>query len=76
MRLPNASPTAVNDDWASVQNIVTGEQLFRRVGAFELPAGSKDSVIVTRLQPGAYTLVAEGKGTAQGQALIEIYLIE
>ena len=72
----SSSPIATNDDWASVQSTVLGEGLFRRVGAFDLPAGSRDSVIVTRIQPGAYTLVAQGKGGAQGQALIEIYLID
>ncbi len=71
-----STPIATNDDWASVQSAVVGEGLFRRVGAFDLPAGSRDSVIVTRIQPGAYTLVAQGKGAAQGQALIEIYLID
>ena len=72
----SSTPIASNDDWATVQSTVLGEGLFRRVGAFDLPAGSRDSVIVTRVQPGAYTLVAQGKGTAQGQALIEIYLID
>jgi len=67
---------ASNDDWATVQSTVVGEGLFRRVGAFDLPAGSRDSVIVARVQPGAYTLVAQGKGSAQGEALIEIYLID
>ena len=42
------------------------------VGAFDLVPGSRDAVIVTRLPPGAYTLVAEGKGAAAGQALIEM----
>jgi VCBS repeat-containing protein len=69
-------PLATNDDWASVQTTVVGESLFRRVGAFNLAPGSRDAVIVTRLTPGSYTLVAEGKGGASGQALIEIYLID
>jgi len=71
-----STPIATNDDWGTVQGAVLGERLFRRVGAFDLPLGSRDSVIVTRIQPGAYTLVAQGKGGAQGQALIEIYLID
>ena len=71
-----STPMATNDDWADVQSIVVGDSLFRRVGAFDLVPGSRDAVIVTRLPPGAYTLVAEGKGAAAGQALIEIYLID
>ena len=69
-------PLATNDDWASVQTAVEGESLFRRVGAFDLKPGSRDAVIVTRLPPGSYTLVAQGKGADAGQALIEIYLID
>ena len=72
----SSTPIATNDDWAAVQSTVVGESLFRRVGAFDLTPGSRDAVIVTRLPPGAYTLVAQGKGTAEGQALIEIYLID
>jgi hypothetical protein len=72
----SSTPIATNDDWAAVQSTVVGESLFRRVGAFDLAPGSRDAVIVTRLPPGAYTLVAQGKGTAEGQALIEIYLID
>jgi hypothetical protein len=70
------SPVATNDDWSTVQSIITNEGLFKRVGAFDLPAGSKDSVLITRVTPGAYTLVASGKGAAEGQTLIEIYLID
>jgi hypothetical protein len=69
-------PLATNDDWGSVQATVVGESLFRRVGAFDLKPGSRDAVIVTRLPPGSYTLVAQGKGADAGQALIEIYLID
>ena len=29
-----------------------------------------------RISPGAYTLVAAGKGAAEGQAALEIYLID
>ena len=68
-------PIATNDDWGTVQSSVERERLFNRVGAFEIPLGTKDSVIISRVSPGAYTLVASGKGNASGQALIEIYLL-
>jgi VCBS repeat-containing protein len=72
----SATPLATNDDWAAAQSTIVSESLFRRVGAFELPNGSKDSVIVLRLKPGVYTLVAQGKGAASGEALVEAYLID
>jgi VCBS repeat-containing protein len=62
---------ATNDDWGTAG----ADGLFARVGAFELPNGSKDAVVALRLPPGAYTLVAQGKGAADGQALVEIYLV-
>lgn len=72
----SAQPVATNDDWAAVQSTVTSEDLFKRVGAFDLPVGSKDAVLIARVPPGAYTLVASGKGAAEGQTLIEVYLIK
>ena len=75
---PAGSDTAVatNDDWETVRPAVEAESVFTRAGAFALPAGSKDSVILTRLVPGAYSLVVQPKGTASGQVLIEIYLLD
>ena len=75
-RAGNAAPVATNDDWGSLQSTIQGEELFSRVGAFEFAPGSKDAVLVSRVSPGAYTVVLSGKGAAQGQALIEIYLID
>ncbi len=45
-----------------------------RIGAFALPAGSKDAVVATTLAPGAYTMrVNNVTGTAPGVAIAEIY---
>jgi hypothetical protein len=70
-----AGVLATNDDWAANREIVTGESLFRRVGAFDLPAGSKDAVLVVRVKPGAYTVVLSAKNAERGTALIEAYLL-
>ena len=60
---------AANDNW----NAGDAAQ-FAGVGAFPLPANSKDAVIVTTLQPGAYTAQISGVGAAAtGVALLEIY---
>jgi hypothetical protein len=72
----STTPLATNDDWSASQATILGEGLFAKVGAFNLPLGSKDSVIVTRLKPGAYSFMVQGKAGAQGQALIEVYLVE
>jgi hypothetical protein len=62
---------ASNDDWAGEQ--VTN--LGAKVGAFALPAASKDSVIVKTLQPGNYTVQIKGKGAA-GAVIIEVYEVD
>ena len=43
------------------------------VGAFALPAGSADSVLVLNLLPGTYTAQVSGVGGTGGVALIEVY---
>jgi hypothetical protein len=44
-----------------------------RVGAFALPARSRDAALVVTLEPGAYTAVVTGQGGASGVALVEAY---
>ena len=58
---------AQNDDWAAADAVVFGQ-----VGAFALPAGSKDAALSLTLQPGAYTVHVGGSG-GTGIALAEIY---
>jgi len=72
----SSGPAASNDDWEAVRPAVEAENLFARAGAFALPVGSKDSVILARLVPGAYSLVVEAKGKLSGQVVIELYLLD
>jgi hypothetical protein len=58
---------AENDDWAAAQAAD-----FARLGAFALPAGSKDAALLATLPPGAYTAIV-ADGTNAGVALAEIY---
>jgi len=44
-----------------------------RVGAFPLPAGSKDAAILVSLAPGNYTALVSGAGESSGIALVEVY---
>lgn len=77
------------DDWAGLPTLPTQsarmvdaaaeaglKKIFDRVGAFELPSGSKDAVQVARLNPGAYTIVASAlTGDVGGEVIIEVYFL-
>ncbi len=43
------------------------------VGAFGLPAGSKDAAAILTLPPGAYTAIVTGANGGTGSALVEVY---
>jgi hypothetical protein len=66
-----ANRIAENDDWSGPQ----ASQLAAQVGAFALPAGSRDSVLLATLPPGAYTLQVRGK-TGGGEVIVEVYEID
>lgn len=59
---------AINDNW-----LPADAATFSRVGAFALPAGSRDAAIVTTLAPGNYSAQVSGQGTGTGVALVEVY---
>ncbi len=59
---------ATNDNWSAAD-----AASFTQVGAFPLPANSKDAVIVATLQPGAYTAQVSGTAAATGVAILEVY---
>lgn len=72
-RSGDSSPLGSNDDWGGGANLATA---FAQVGAFPLPAGSKDAAIV--LPPpgvgaGDYSVRVDGKSNASGRVLAEIY---
>jgi hypothetical protein len=47
------------------------------VGAFALPAGSRDAVLITTLPPGSYTAVVRGAAPAdEGEVVAEVYLVD
>ncbi len=57
-----------NDDWSGADTSAA----FTRVGAFSIAPGARDAALLTRLEPGAYTMhVMDGGDT--GVALAEIY---
>ncbi len=66
-----ANKIGENDDWSGTQAV----QLAAQVGAFALPAGSRDSVLLATLPPGGYTMQVRGK-TGGGEVIVEVYEID
>jgi hypothetical protein len=59
-----------NDNWGGGAALAAA---FARVGAFALPAGSRDAALLATLPPGAYTAQVSGVGGTTGVALVEVY---
>lgn len=59
-----------NDNWGGTAALTAA---FAQVGAFALPAASRDAVLQLTLQPGAYSAQISGVGNTTGSALVEIY---
>ncbi len=66
-------PLASNDDWGGTTTL---SSTFTKVGAFNLPAGSKDAAILMTLNPGPYSAVVSGVNGTTGVALVEVYAVE
>ncbi len=68
---------AVGNDWAATvadaPSAATIAATTSRVGAFGLPANSRDAALLLTLEPGAYTAVVTGQGGASGVCLVEVY---
>lgn len=61
----------LNDNWGGSASL---GDTFAQVGAFGLSdTASKDSVLLTTLEPGAYTVVVTGVNGAKGIGLVEVY---
>lgn len=64
---------AAAGDWGAGAQSAAIASAAARVGAFALPAGSRDAALLLTLEPGAYTAVVRGQGTATGVGLVEVY---
>lgn len=62
-----------NDNWETGNDTMLLTQAATGVGAFALPAGSRDAAILINLPPGVYTAQLTGAGTTTGVGLIEVY---
>lgn len=66
-----ANKIGENDSWDAAHAVT-----FANVGAFELPAGSKDAALVVTLAPGSYTVQLSGNDGGTGEGMIEVYEVE
>jgi hypothetical protein len=69
------SVISTNNDWQQNQNVTEIGLATPQVGAFALPAGSRDGVLLVTLEPGAYTVQVAAQGSAGGEALVEVYQV-
>ena len=70
---PDPLWVASNDNWWDNPNVADIKTASATVGAFDLTDGSKDAVILTWLERGAYTAQVSGAGETTGVALVEVY---
>ena len=66
-------PLAQNDNWNDAPDASTQSAFRATLGAFPLPAGSKDAELALTLAPGAYTLTVSSSDGTSGTALVEVY---
>lgn len=65
-----------NDDWGNRYNAADIAAAAAKVGAFALPAGSKDAALLIELQPGVYTAHVTSETNEGGTALVEVYSVD
>ena len=60
--------TTANDNWNAADAAV-----FAQVGAFNLPAGSRDAAVVLDVSPDAYSVQVRNRAAGGGVVLVEVY---
>lgn len=70
---PDGTAFNRNDDWGGGATL---RDAFASVGAFALPAASRDAALLDRLVPAAYTAQVTGAANTSGVALVEAYDID
>lgn len=59
-----------NNDWSGDPALAAA---FTQVGAFDLPANSRDAAILATLAPGNYSAEVTGANNTSGVAIVEVY---
>ena len=75
-RQGNTTAIAQNDNWSSAANAAEVATVATAVGAFRLPAGSKDAALLVDLPAGNYTAQVSGANGETGMALVEVYDVD
>jgi hypothetical protein len=65
-----------NDDWGNNPDAANTAAVAATVGAFPLDAGGTDAALVVTLPPGVYSAVVSGVAATEGNALVEVYVVE
>ncbi len=68
-----SSPLQQNDNWSTAANAAQIASAASAVGAFALPANSRDAAMLVTLPPGTYSAQVSGVGNTTGVGLVEIY---
>ncbi len=64
---------ATGNDWGSGTSAAAIVSTSVRIGAFALPAASRDAALLLNLEPGAYTAIVSSQTGGSGVALVEVY---
>lgn len=70
-----SGPLASNDTWSLGPDVALVTAASAQVGAFPLPVGGRDAVLLSRLSAGSYTAVVTPATGAAGVALVEVYVV-
>jgi hypothetical protein len=67
-----AGTTKINesDDWGGTSTLTAA---MAQVGAFAIPAASKDAALLATLQPGSYSVQVSAPAGAGGLVIAEVY---
>ena len=71
----DGSTIVANDNWGDAANVTDIQAAISQVNAAPFDAGSKDSAILTTLNPGGYTVVISGVNSATGIGLAELFAV-
>lgn len=67
------SPLATNDNWSDAAQVDAIASIGHALGAFTIPAGSRDAALLVDLAAGGYTTHISGVDGAAGIVLFELY---
>lgn len=64
---------ASNAGWGSADDAADLPRIASEIGAFALPAGSRDAALIARLPAGVYSLLVSSAANRAGIGLVELY---